>query len=241
VTKTIVTNPRALVLALISVGLLLGLFAGSAIFSPGKASADGHVTGLETIVASKAIVDHELGKRSSKKSVMLYGSGFAPGQEVILMVNDGPGTPSDITGFTSNKSKNGTMVANDHGAWATKWKIGRFTRKRSGIGPGDGDIERMRSMSAVNPANFQVITTAPLAFCRITDHKKANAAADKIEDQAGELEEAITAFGTVTRPESVSADVWTLLETALNARAASIQGEADAAKAAIKVKGHCPS
>ena len=168
-TSTIATHPRAVILALIAVGLMLGLITGSTLLSPKSASADGHVTGLENIVAGDVVVDHELGKRTSSETVRIWGSGFAPGQEVILLVNDGPGTPSDITGFTSNRSDNGTLVANERGAWTTLWTLGRFTRQRSGIGPGDGDVERVRTLAAVDPSTFDVVASTPLAFCRVTD------------------------------------------------------------------------
>ena len=102
-------------------------------------------------------------------TVRIWGAGFAPGQEVILLINDGPGTPSDITNYVTNTSADNTIVANDQGAWTTVWTLGRFTRQRSGIGPGDGDVERMRTLSVVDPGTLGAITTTPLAFCRLSD------------------------------------------------------------------------
>jgi len=49
VTRTIATHPRAVVLALIAAGLMLGLIAGSTVLSPKAASADGG-TGVENVV-----------------------------------------------------------------------------------------------------------------------------------------------------------------------------------------------
>lgn len=173
-TSIIARNPRAVVLTLIAAGLLLGLIAGNAFLSSRQASADGHSTGLENVVVGNPVVDHELGKGTSTKTVRIWGSGFAPGQEVILLVNDGPGTPSDIANFgrgggVSNSNDVGAMVANDQGAWTGVWTLGRFTRQRSGIGPGDGDVERMRALSVVDPGSFDVVASTPLAFCRVTD------------------------------------------------------------------------
>ena len=168
-TSIIARNPRAVVLTLIAAGLLLGLIAGNAFLSSRQASADGHSTGLENVVVGSQVVDHELGRRTSPETVRVWGSGFAPGQEVILVVNDGPGTPSDITNYVSNKSADNTLVANDQGAWTAVWTLGRFTRQRSGIGPGDGDVERMRALSVVDPGSFDVVASTPLAFCRVTD------------------------------------------------------------------------
>ena len=150
-TKVIATHPRAVVLTLIAAGLLLGLVAGNAILTP-RASADGHISGVESVVTGDVVVNHQLGARTSRETVRIWGSGYAPGQEVILVINDGPGTPSDITNYVSNRSANNTLVANDQGAWTTVWTLGRFTRQRSGIGPGDGNVERMRTLSVIDPA-----------------------------------------------------------------------------------------
>ena len=149
-TKAFATHPRAVVLALIAAGLLFGLVAGNAILSP-RVAADGHISGAESVVTGDVVVNHQLGSRSSRVKVRIWGAGFAPGQEVILVINDGPGTPSDITNYVSNKSANNTLVANDQGAWTTVWTLGRFTRQRSGIGPGDGNVERMRTLSVIDP------------------------------------------------------------------------------------------
>lgn len=175
-TSIIARNPRAVVLTLIAAGLLLGLIAGNALLSSRQASADGHLSGLENVVVGSQVVDHELGRRTSAETVRIWGSGFAPGQEVILLVNDGPGTPSDITNYVSNKSADNTLVANDQGAWTAVWTLGRFTRQRSGIGPGDGDVERMRALSAIDPGTFDVVASTPLAFCRVTDRANEVAA-----------------------------------------------------------------
>ena len=178
-THAIAKRPRAVVLTLIAAGLLLGLIAGNAFLTSRQASADGHLSGLENVVVGDQVVDHELGRRTSPETVRIWGSGFAPGQEVILLVNDGPGTPSDITNYVSNRSANNTLVANDQGAWTSVWTLGRFTRQRSGIGPGDGDVERVRSLSIIDPGTFDVVASTPLAFCRVTD--RANEVAAGVE------------------------------------------------------------
>ena len=200
-TTIIARNPRAVVLTLIAAGLLLGLIAGNAFLSSRQASADGHSSGLENVVVDDQIVDHELGKGTSTETVRIWGSGFAPGQEVILLVNDGPGTPSDIANFgrgggVSNANDVGAMVANDQGAWTGVWTLGRFTRQRSGIGPGDGDVERMRSLSVVDPGSFDVVASAPLAFCRVTD--RANEVAAGVAAAEAVVEERQAAVDALT-------------------------------------------
>lgn len=245
-TKAIATHPRAVVLALIAAGLLLGLVAGNAILSP-KASADGHVSGAESVVTDDVLVNHQLGARSSREQVRIWGGGFAPGQEVILLINDGPGTPSDITNYVSNKSANNTLVANDQGAWTTVWTLGRFTRQRSGIGPGDGDVERVRTLSVIDPGTFDVITSAPLAFCRISDRVAIAANIAELESDLA-LVQADRDEGLGEKPVNVSDAAWALAtafypsyEKELDAEIASLTAEIEAEKAKQGVPDHCPS
>ena len=247
-TSTITKHSRAMAFALLAFGLMFGLVAGSMVLTPKSASADGHATGLETIVAENVVVDHELGKRTSKKTVKLYGSGFKPGQAFILMINDGPGAPTDITNYTTPHDKiNGVVIANDRGAWATTWKVYRFTRKRSGIGPGDGDVERMRAISAVDTSDFSVITTAPLAFCRVTDRAKANGTADTAAAASAAAAAAVTEFAGLTKPDAATDATWGLIGPALDAHAASAttaQAAADLVLSDWKASGvynHCPA
>ena len=245
-TKVIATHPRAVVLTLIAAGLLLGLMAGNAILSP-KASADGHVSGVESVVTGDVVVNHQLGARSSREQVRIWGAGFAAGQEVILLINDGPGTPSDITNYVSNKSANNTLVANDQGAWTTVWTLGRFTRQRSGIGPGDGDVERVRTLSVIDPGTFDVITSTPLAFCRKSDRVAIAENLAELESDLA-LVQADRDEGLGEKPVNVSDAAWALAtafypsyEATLDARIAELTADIEAEKAKQGVPDHCPS
>ena len=245
-TKVIATHPRAVVLALIATGLLLGLVAGNAVLSP-KASADGHVSGVESVVTGSVVVNHQLGARSSREQVRIWGAGYAPGQEVILLINDGPGTPSDITNYVSNKSANNTLVANDQGAWTTVWTLGRFTRQRSGIGPGDGDVERVRTLSVIDPGTFDVITSTPLAFCRVSDRVAIAANIADLEEKLA-LVQADRDEGLGEKPVNVSDAAWALAtafypsyEATLDAEITSLTAKIEAEKGKQGVPDHCPS
>ena len=235
-----------MVLALIAAGLFFGLVAGNSIFSP-KASADSHVSGVESVVSEGVVVNHQLGSRSSGVKVRIWGSGFAPGQEVILLINDGPGTPSDITNYVTNTSDDNTLVANDQGAWATVWTLGRFTRQRSGIGPGDGNVERMRTLSVIDPGSLSVITSTPLAFCRLTD-REANAKeiAELEKELAGVQADRDEDLGE--KPVNVSAAAWALatafypaFEAQLDAEIAALTADIAAVEADQDVPSHCPA
>ena len=245
-TKAFATHPRAVVLALIAAGLLFGLVAGNAILSP-RVAADGHISGAESVVTGDVVVNHQLGSRSSRVKVRIWGAGFAPGQEVILVINDGPGTPSDITNYVSNKSANNTLVANDQGAWTTVWTLGRFTRQRSGIGPGDGNVERMRTLSVIDPDTFDAITTTPLAFCRVSDRV---ALAENIAGMESDLalRQADRDQGLSDKPVNVSDAAWALAtafypayEAQLDSQIAELTADIASAKEGQGVPDHCAS
>ena len=245
-TKVIATHPRAVVLTLIAAGLLLGLVAGNAILTP-RASADGHISGVESVVTGDVVVNHQLARRTSPDTVRIWGSGFAPGQEVILVINDGPGTPSDITNYVSNRSANNTLVANDRGAWTTVWTLGRFTRQRSGIGPGDGDVERMRTLSVIDPGSFDVITSTPLAFCRVSDRVAIAANIAEMESDLA-LVQADRDQGLGEKPVNVSAAAWALAtafypayEAQLDAQIAKLTADIETEKGNLGVPDHCPA
>ena len=202
---------------------------------------------MESVVAGDVIVNHQLGARSSSERVRIWGAGFAPGQEVVLVVNDGPGTPSDITNYVTNTSDNNTLVANDQGAWTTVWTLGRFTRQRSGIGPGDGDVERMRTLSVVDPGTFDTITSTPLAFCRISDRV---ALAEDIAEMESDLElvQADRDEGLGEKPVNVSDAAWALAtafypsyEAELDSQIAELTADIASAKAGQGVPSHCPA
>ena len=247
-TNTIATHPRAAVLALVVAGLLLGLVAGTTFLSARSASADGHVSGLETIVVGDVVVDYNIDKgRDSTTQVRIWGSGFAPGQEVILLVNDGPGTPNDIGDTITNASQDNTMVANDRGAWTTVWTLGRFTRKRSGVGPGDGDVERVRSLSAVDPSTFDAITSTPLSFCRVTARVNAQAALVTLGEELAALQ-AKSDAGLPAKPINVSDAAWALatafypdVQAQLDAEIAAKQAMIEATTAETAVPSTCPA
>ncbi len=239
-TNTIATHPRAAVLALVVAGLLLGLVAGTTFLSARSASADGHISGLETVVVDNIEVDH-----NARTQVRIWGSGFAPGQEVILLVNDGPGTPNDIGNYVTNASTDNTMVANDQGAWTAVWTVGRFTRKRSGVGPGDGDVERVRSLTAVDPSTFDVVTSVPLSFCLITSRVNANAALVTLGEELAALQAKKDA-GLPDKPINVSDAAWALatafypdIEAQLNEEIAAKEAMIEATTAQTGVPSTC--
>ena len=151
-TKTALMTKR-FALVWLALGLLAGLVVMTMFGGLRTAQADEHVTGWETVVINPTEVDLEPGRRSSRTVVWIYGGGFVPGIEVSILVEDGNGVLSDITSAASVFP----LIANDEGAWATRWQLGRFTRR--GVG-GEG----MQTLWVVDQV-FNNLATTPIAFC----------------------------------------------------------------------------
>ena len=62
---------------------------------------------------------------AKETSVSFQGSGFRPGQEVTILYTDPNGIQTDI-GYALDPPP----VADDNGAWSTKWKAKRFIQKK---------------------------------------------------------------------------------------------------------------
>jgi len=145
-------------------GLLAGMLLAATFVGGGAAKAGGHLTGLETLVIGPTTeVDYTPKARSSNTVVWFYGSGFTPGATLGILVLDGPGTGQDIT----FGAKPWPLIVNDEGAFAIAWKIHRFTRSRGGVGPGDGDAERMKTVWVIDE-DYNNLAAAPMAFCNLS-------------------------------------------------------------------------
>jgi hypothetical protein len=140
---------------LLAAGVLTGLFLAMSLMGGTGAKADGHTNGLEAVVVNPTEIDLVPGTRSSKTKVWIYGSGYTPGTEVMILVKDGNGVISDITSATSVYP----LVANADGSFATKWTLGRFTRKNVGD-------EGLQTLWIVDQS-FNNLAGAPIAFCSV--------------------------------------------------------------------------
>ena len=178
-TRTMFSNRYAFVL--LAAGLLTGLFLAMSLMGGTGAKAGGHANGLEAVVVNPTEIDLVPGTRSSKTTVWVYGSGYTPGTEVMILVKDGNGVISDITSSTSVYP----LIANADGSFATKWKLGRFTRSNVG---GEG----LQTLWIVDQ-RFNNLAGAPIAFCNVGG-RAATAAANEAalaEDPAGAITEIV--------------------------------------------------
>lgn len=148
-------SPR-FALVTLAAAALVGLALAAALSTNEGARADSHVTGGETLVVTPSEADFEPGNRSSSTAVWVYGSGFNPGQSVLVLIADQRGVATDIGALSGVD-----VAANDDGAFGFEWTFGRFTR--AGVG-GEG----MQSVRVVDAGSFDELATAPLALCNLT-------------------------------------------------------------------------
>jgi hypothetical protein len=148
-------------------GLLAGFILATT-FGGGSATAAGHITGVESLSTDKAVVDLVPGTSRSKEEVFFRGAGFTPGTEVFILLEDGNGVLTDITVHGGNRRDGGSsvspLIANSRGAFATSWRVGRFTRNNVGG-------EAMDTVWAVD-TSFNNLATAPLALCDVSGREK---------------------------------------------------------------------
>lgn len=144
--------------------LAIGLFAGlalSTIFGGLSAQASSHLTGFESVRTNMVEQNFVPGQSRSPTNVWIYGSGFQPGLEVFTLISDSNGVLTDVTIPAGRRRDGGgsvfPLVANDDGAWATSWRIGRFTRNNVG---GEGMFSLL-----VMDTSFRTLATTPIALC----------------------------------------------------------------------------
>ena len=165
---TAATTTKRMALLWLTIGLLAGLVLAMT-FGGGSAKADSHVSGNEEVRTNG--VEQNFTPKISREltEVWIYGSGFVPGPEVYTLISDSNGVLTDIT-IPAGKRKDGggtvyPLVANEHGAWATEWRIGRFSRK--GVG-GEGMFSLL-----VMDTGFNTLATTPIALCNNGEGKGA--------------------------------------------------------------------
>ena len=142
--------------------LAIGLAAGyvlSLMLAGGRANAQttSFSTGLEEVRSDKVEVSF-----NSKTTVWIRVSGFVPGAEVTLLIRDGYGVLDDITVTADPRTDGGgsvyPLIANDDGAWATQWLLGRFTR--AGVG-----AEGIYTLYVYDSSGEHLLATTPIALC----------------------------------------------------------------------------
>lgn len=171
----------------IAAGLLAGLALALALSAMQSARADGHAArGTESIVLSTTEVNFEPGASRSGEEVWIRGSGFTPGMQIDLLVADFQGALYILSNCRwgsdgqcdPDRYKDGAgsvwpLIVNDDGAFATKWRLGRFTRANVGA-------ERLATVWAADAESYDFLASAPIALCNL----ERNADLEEGEDPA---------------------------------------------------------
>lgn len=88
---------------------------------------------------------------SKGAKVVMYGTGFTPEEEVMLLFTDAGGEMSVISGAVEP-----APVPNKEGAWAASWDCKRYVGKKI--------ISAGTAMIAVVDQNFKPLVQAPVVF-----------------------------------------------------------------------------
>jgi len=159
-TTALITKRFALVW--LALGLLAGLVLATT-FGGTTAKADVH-TGVESVSLDKVVVDLVPGTSRSKEELFIRGGGFTPGTDLFVLVEDSRGVLTEISQPASNRRDGGghvkALASNDRGAWATSWRLGRFSRNNIGG-------EAMGTIWVVDHS-FNNLATAPIAICDVS-------------------------------------------------------------------------
>ena len=131
-----------LLVVVCSVGLLVGACAGS---KEEVKTAPAAKASPSVIVATPSV---ELSKTSK---VALYGTGFAPKQEVLFVFKDTGGVQTVI----STDALKPAPVPNEAGAWVSVWDAGQYIS----LLKGDATI-----VIDVTDSNYKTITQVPVFF-----------------------------------------------------------------------------
>ena len=154
----------------IAAALMVGLALSWALSGADRARADGHVTGTERLVVTPSEADFEPGNRSSETVVWIYGSGFTPGRELLVLIADQRGVATDVGALAG-----ADVTVNADGAFGFAWQLGRFTR--TGVG-GEG----AQSVRAVDAGTFDELATAPLALCNLSNRAQDDPATEDVDE-----------------------------------------------------------
>ena len=79
----------------------------------------------EEILSPVVTIGTPIVKMSKKSEVMIMGTGFKPGQELHILFTAADGVQSDVSAYIKPELK-----VDKTGTWATKWKAGRYVKRK---------------------------------------------------------------------------------------------------------------
>ena len=122
---------------------LLTVFSCAGLFLLGCASQDSMRQGPSFVVTTPVVALVAGGK------VVMYGTGFAPKQELVILLKDSAGGMSGLSGAVLPEP-----VPNADGAWAAEWDYSSYV---SVISPGT-------AMLTVADKDYKPLGQAPIVF-----------------------------------------------------------------------------
>ncbi|MFC1978260.1 hypothetical protein ACFLWS_08410 [Chloroflexota bacterium] len=139
---------RVLLVVTILVGTVLGLLlAGCTAKTPAESP---ETKPAPTVTTDRAVVPFEAGAEKSKEEVVISGSGFEPGIEVLILLPDSWGNLTNIGVLVDDSP----IIVNEDGTFEFAWKLDRWTRQDVG---GAG----LFSLQVVD-TDFNTLATTPL-------------------------------------------------------------------------------
>ncbi len=136
--------------ALMTVIVVVGL-VGCATTGPKKGEAEESMTSQGGLAPTVVIQPSHVLRLDKSTKVAIMGSGFKPGEEIHLVINQSDGSISDITSELVPEPK-----ANEFGVWGTTWAVGDYASS-SVAGAG---VYILKACDA----SYQVLTTVPFGY-----------------------------------------------------------------------------
>ena len=126
--------------------------AAALVFGPGTAKVDAQPASAGLAPAKVTTIPLAVTLEKGSK-ILIAGSGFAPNQEIFIAVRSADGLLTEISG----RVKPTVFSANEDGAFATTWDLGRWARR--GIG-----AEGIYTLQVVN-SDYELAASTPLGLC----------------------------------------------------------------------------
>ena len=136
--------------ALVTVIVVVAL-VGGATLGPGKSEAQEVLASQGGLAPTVVIQPSHVLRLDKKTQVAIMGSGFKPGEEIHLVINQSDGSISDITSELVPEPK-----ANEFGVWGTTWTVGDYA---------SGSVAKagVYILKACD-ASYQVLATVPFGY-----------------------------------------------------------------------------
>ena len=139
---------RVLLAVTITMGTVLGLLlAGCTAEAPAESPEK---KSTATVTTDRDVVPFEAGAKKSKEEVVISGSGFEPGIEVLILLPDSWGNLNNIVPLTDDSP----LIVNEDGTFELAWKLDRWTRENVG-GAGAFSLQ-------VVDTDYNTLATTPL-------------------------------------------------------------------------------